>query len=459
MNSLGRRLRSLATIVLAAVIAIPRARADTVALKSGETIIGQVMLERSDDEVLVVKDAVAGVMREFAWTAVLEADATRYAAAARTANGSNWYTTTVPGERVTYRLDGGAHEMLGLVEREEDGFVTVRDSTTATPRKIAIVDVVAREPVDLVPQDVWPAAEIFERKRLALDPGDFRSWMRLALCGERVGVYDLARGAFESAAAATKDESQKKLARMGAARVTETALQEVQALLKLTELRALLDAAHWARVREAIDSFLDRHPKSTVRVTRALDVLRADFTRMRRAHFASRVAGAIEVVARRLIENRVRPSDVAFNDIQSWIRKEAIEEAFTDVEKLFSVDDPAVTAQEEKAFFDDRPKTDASWRRASYDSGSFVMRPGGLRVPTRDDWWQTATAGARAQFWWAIFVERGGLFEVRPFAGRVVCSMCDGVGTLVKLGTHGERIEYVCPRCFGAKFDHVIEFR
>src|SRR5262245_3520309 len=69
-------LRLIFTAALIFAFHVP-ASADIVRLKSGESIKGKALQERSNEQVLVVEDYISGAFRSFAWDAVDASDRDR----------------------------------------------------------------------------------------------------------------------------------------------------------------------------------------------------------------------------------------------------------------------------------------------------------------------------------------------------------------------------------------------
>ncbi len=476
--------RPVAALAFVAVAALSgTARAERIPLKTGETVLGRVVADRSNESILVVEDYVSGGLREFAWDAVTDADAERI----RIVLGiQDVAYDLVKGESIVFRLNTGTGEIRGLVEKTEGGFLFVRNSSMKEPQKIALADIVTREPIEMEPQEIRTVAEVFELRKAELNPDEAKEWFRLGVFGERIGAYEQAKEAYEAAAA---DEAylQRELARAGAQRMG-VLIADKSSFDELRELRVALAANLWKRVREATDSFTARHPEAGEAVKKKLEDLKAEFTKKRLTYFAGQSGILFEKVARRLIDLKVRPKDAAFNDIQAWIRQDAIKDTFAELLKKFQERDPAVTEEEVKAFFEARPKKAGGWRRVSYDSGSFLIEPAKIKPPsgqpkqpssskrsgssqgpqvtipvpkppTRDTWWESAPGDVKSRFWWATFVEKNGLYEVQPKHDRIPCSKCDGAGKLSKVLSGGGTLEYLCERCGGSQYDQIVVYR
>lgn len=476
--------RPLAVAAFLAVSAVSgTARAERVPLKTGETVLGRVVAERSNESILVVEDYVSGGLREFAWDAVTDAAAEQLRI---TLGISDAAYDLVKGESIVFRLNTGTGEIRGQVEKVEGGFLFVRNASMKEPQKVPLADIVSRDPIEMEPQEIRTVAEVFEMRKAEMNPDEAKEWYRLGSFGERIGAYEQAKEAYEAAAA---DETylQRELARTGAQRMG-VLIADKSSFDELRELRVALSSNLWRKVREATDTFTARHPEAGEAVKKKLDDLKSEFTKKRLAYFSGQAGILFEKVTRRLIDLKVRPKDAAFNDIQAWIRSDAAKDANAELLKQFQLRDPAVTEEEIKTFFDGRPKRANGWRRVSYDSGSFLIEPAKIKPPsgqpkqpsgskknnnnsgpqvtiqipkppTRDTWWAAATGEVRSRFWWATFVEKNGFFEVQQKHDRVACSRCDAAGKLVKALSGGGSLEYLCERCGGSQYDQIVVYR
>ncbi len=477
------RLRSALLLSLAGFLSLPAglAAAEVVKLRTGETIKGRVVAERTNENVLVVEDYLLGGFREIAWGAVDKPDEERIKAGL---GMGGFGDTLVQGMLVVYRLNVGTSEVRGVVMGQEAGFLLLKNISAKEPLHIPLDKIVSRDPIEMDAQEVWPPAEIFAKMRDEKNPQEAKDWYQLAVYGEKVGAYAEAKEAYETAAA---DEAylQRALAQQGVTRMTAV-LNDSEAIRTLNDLRNALSSQLWKRVREGIEGFATKHPDASEPVKKQLEGVKSDYTKKRAAAFAEFAGRNLEPIVKRLIELKVRVKDAAFNDIQAWLRKEAIDDAFAELTKKLQEKDPSVTVEECKTLFAARPKRPNSWRSARFDSGSFLIEPpvikppsgaprptqpqkGGNqgpppniptpKPPTRDSWWTDASTDVRRNFWWAMFVEKSGLYEVNPKREKTPCSACDGAGKQSRMLSGGYLQEWLCTRCGGARFDLIVKYR
>lgn len=483
MTARPTRMRSALLLSLAGFLSLPAglASAEVVKLRTGETIKGRVVAERTNENILVVEDYLLGGFREIAWGAVDKPDETRIK---ESLGMGGLGDTLVQGVLIVYRLNVGTTEVRGVIVGQEAGFLLLKNISSKDPLRIPLDKIVSRENIEMDAQEVWPPSEIIAKKREELNPVEARDWFKLAQHAEAVGAYAEAKEAYETAAA---DEAylQRSQAQLGVTRMTAV-LNDSEAIRTLNDLRNAVSSQLWKRVREGIEGFGAKHPDASEPVKKQLEGLKADFTKKRSAAFADFAGRNLEPIVKRMIELKVRVRDAAFNDIQAWIRKDAIEEGFAELAKRLQEKDPSVTVEEVKTLFAARPKRPNSFRSARYDSGSFLIEPPQIKPPsgnprptqpqkggnqgpppniptpkppTRDTWWTDATSDVRRNFWWATFVEKSGLYEVSPKKEKTPCSACDGAGKQSRMLSGGYLQEWLCVRCGGARFDIIIKYR
>lgn len=482
LRSLARRALPALVLGSLAAAAVPTC-ADVIRLKNGETIKGRVVVERSNEQVLVVEDYVTGGVREFSWDAVDPDELPAGILILRPAGGGK-QELSVPCEVISVRqLDGSTFEIRGVVRGEEGGFLLVKTRASKDPMRVEKTRVVSREPADCAPEDVDEPSELFAKMKADLDPQDARTWLRLAIYGEQVGAFAEAKEAYEMAAA---DETflQRAAALAGATR-TAAVIKDKEAYKTLADLRNQLAFLQFPKVREGIDGFLTKHPDASEGVKRQLETLKTAFTQKRAEAFARRAGKELVDLLKVAISKKVSPKDAAYNDVMGWARKDAVDGAFKELTDKFQVRDPVVTLDETRTFFDARPKKAGAWRYAKYGSGSFLIEPpkvkppsGGNRPPprpqkgggpvpnikipkppTRDEWWAAASGEDRTQFWLASIAEKSGIFDVAPQRERVACSLCNGEGLIHKVTSNGQDLTYLCNRCGGAQYDLTVKFR
>lgn len=468
----------LTALVLAAGVARP-AGADVVRLRSGETIKGRVLKDRTSEEVLVVEDYLAGASRELSWDAVDPADKERIK---RDLGLTDVGEVTIACDLVSFRLDNGSVVVIKcVILKEENGALIVRTLADKGMR-LPLARVVSRAKGECEPQELYTPAELAEKYKEEQQPSDARSWFTFAQLCEASGSYQAAKEGYENAAS---DEAfgKRKQAQEGAARM-ESILRDQEAVNEIIQLKQGVGAAQWKRVREAMDGFAAKHPTIGDAAKKKFEELKTLFAKRRTAYFTAKVADRLEKILREdLIKKRVAPKDTAFNDVQAWIRREALNEAFDKLVTELQKSDPAVTSEEVKTFWEGREKK--SWRVAKYASGTrFVYPPkvtpktgtkqvqpqrnqgGGpapvLKLPeppSRDDWWKDLSIDERVAFWWAVFVEKSGLFEVDPKQVKAACTKCEGEGVKTYMLSNGMQATTLCERCAGARYDISVRYR
>jgi hypothetical protein len=483
-------LSRLAALSLAAALLAPMASADVFRLRTGESVKGRPIEERTDDRTLVFEDLLTGSVRSVAWEAIEPADRQ----ALKVSLGRETMATyTVQGVRITMRVGTDEQELYGVIDREEGPTVyLLRNGEILPVPKERIIDR-AVEMLDV--REVWSPAQLIERYDEALrkkdppvDPlgSDGHTSMERAAYAEQMGAL---RDALESyqRAAADVDYSSRATAEQRALRV-EALLRDQAALATLRDLKTKLSSDLFRAVSKGLAEFEGKHPNAGEAVQKSLVSFKAAVKQRRDKYMRFQARYNFPRICVRLIEAKVREKDVKLNDAKSWAKRGLIEAAFTALtEKLAAKDD--VTPDEARVFWETRwegvPK--GSWLNASYGSGSFIAYPpkvlppkpraapaGGQRggnqgpaptiqlpkPPTPDQWWATLSVGPeRAPWVMAHFVQSSGLFEVADDLGRSPCKLCLGQGLKSFSTQTGEVIPYLCNRCAGGRYDLTVKYR
>ena len=234
-------------------------------------------------------------------------------------------------------------------------------------------------------------------------------------------------------------------------------------------------------MRLALEAFADKHGELNETVQTRLDRLKSDFEAKRAKTLREVARRAFPESCMKLIESHVRDKDLVLTDAAAWTRKEMLTLAWAAVvERMGQYD--TVTPEEAMSFWEARKKR--VWRKASYGSGTFIVKPakvkpptrrrnnnrrgangGGAapvttpKPPTRDSWWAGAKTKERAGWVMAYFVERSGLFEVHDTPHIRPCSTCNGAGLETKLASNGATHAYICTRCAGSQSDVTVRYR
>jgi hypothetical protein len=483
--TIAAAFRRAAALLAAALLWAAPAWGDVIRLRTGETVKGRVVADRSNEQILTVEDYESGGVREFDWGALMPEDEDKIKEMLGLLGIGE---LTMPCDVVTYRLQNGAEtRVYGVIEGEEGGFLKLRNASSKEPLRIDKRWIISKEKGECDPQVVYRPDEL--ASMWLQDPGkapaDARGWLRYAQYCEGVGAWTQAKEAYEQAAA---DESflNRKVAQEGALRI-EALIKDEEAIRTINDLKNALGAELWKRVREGIDGFATKHPGAGEPILKRLEGLKAEFAARRAKAMAALAGKRFEPILRELIRKKVQSKEVTFADVQGWLRKECVEEALARLLEELQKRDPATAAEELKGFWDARPKRANSWRLGRYGSGSFIVEPpkqlprtgsrapattgrqGGQqgaapqmdlpKPPTRDEWWADAPTDVKAEFWFAMFVEKSGLFEVDAKKDRVPCVRCEGDGTLTFTLSNGGAVTVLCPRCGGARFDYAVRYR
>ena len=246
--------RPVAWLSFGAVLAIATpAHAERVPLKTGETVLGRLVRDRCNVNVVVIEDYVSGGLREFVWDAVTDEDARTLKIGLGIQEEAN---AMLKGELIVYRLNSGTGDVRGVVEKVEGGFLYVRNVSQKEPYRIALTDVASREPLDLDQQEVWSLDEVVARRKAEKEPQDAQGWLLVAQFCERVGAFEQAKEGYDTAAT---DEAflQRELARTSSVRMAAL-IADKGSFDELRELRVKMGANLWKPVKEGLDTFLTR---------------------------------------------------------------------------------------------------------------------------------------------------------------------------------------------------------
>jgi hypothetical protein len=473
---MSRTVLSVIAALLLAGVPAPAASADVVRLKTGETIKGRVVPERSTEAVVVVEDYATGALREISWPALVESDAERWLEHLGIADRAG--PVEMACEVVTYRVTGGTDVVSGVVEREGDPLVIRTGGRTV---EIERSRVVSREAGTCDATEIYTPDELYAAKEQEVAPADARAWFRVAKFAEKVGAYEQAKAAYENAASDPEflyaEQARGKVAQLDAL------LKDKEAYETIRDLKVKLSSKQFVRVAEGIKGFSERHPEAGEAVKKALTALEEQYKTQRQATLSKAAGDMLPKIVSRLILARVRPKDVKVTDVLSWAKRELPEEAMVELAGRTALGrfDPTVTPEEARTLWDARPKRD--WKRSSYGAGTFVVEPpkikppsggggGGSRrssgpavemeipkPPTRDSGWEKESADRRRDWMMAHFAETSGLFEVHPKKDRTMCDLCVGTGLMRKVLSTGGELVYLCTRCGGAQFDLTVKFR
>jgi tetratricopeptide (TPR) repeat protein len=469
-----RRPRPLAFVLLAAlvVLAVPSgASAEVLRLKTGETIKGRVVAERTNETLLVVEDFATGAIRELSWDALVDQDEQHWKEALGMEERAG---LEVACEVITVKVGSGTDVVTGVVESEGD-VLKVRSGGRILD--IEKARVVSREKGTCDPTEIWNPDDLYEKKAAELAPADARAWFLLAKYAERVGAYPQAKTAYESAAADPEfpyaEQARSKVAQLAAL------IRDKEAFDTLRDLKIKLNSAQFNRLREGLETFFEKHPEAGDAVKKSVETLKEQFKKAREKALSRAAGDQLLKILERMIRARVKEKEVKLNEVLGWTKKTLTEEALAELAKTLQRIDASVTPEEARTLWDARPKKD--WKRARYGSGTFIVEPpkikppsGGSRSgggggpgvtldlpkpPTRDGWWEKASVDERVQWVLAHFVETSGLFEVSPKKDRSPCDRCLGQGMLTATATNGQEIAYLCPKCGGAQTEVTIKFR
>jgi hypothetical protein len=488
MNTLHRPSLWISTILIALAFVLlldSSAVADVIHLRTGETVKGRPLRDRSDKDVLVMEDFLSGAVRSLAWSVVEREDKQRLH---REWGWENAALEAVKGHRLEQELAGGAtQEIRGLIVKEDDVFYHIQLGGRVV--KIRKDQVLEKVEEDMDPRDIWSPEQLVERfteelgkeEGVDLESPDGHVHWRIAEYARQAGDFATAKTHYVGGA---NDETYQN------ATVAKQRLADVEALLRdeaalrsLRDIRMALSLKSFERVREGIEGFAEKHPDAGEQIQARLEKTKADFVKRRAEFFQLEAKINFPKILLKMVKTKVSEKEIGISDATAWTRRELPDQAFEALAAKLQGRDKAVTPEEARAFWENRRKS--GWKTANYGAGTFIVEPpkikppkrraprkskgrsgGGAapqvqipKPPTRDQWWAAAPSKDRQQWVMAFFVENSGLFEVAEEPKYSLCPKCNGAGLENKALQTGGTLSYLCTRCGGAQRDKRVRFR
>ena len=452
---------------------------EVVRLRTGETLKGRLIMEKSNEAVAVFEDYVSGAIREIAWPAMEEADKTKIQVLLGIVYVGAGHAVETPCVLVVYKLNVGTDDVRGVVQSEDGTSLVLK--TAGGLITIPKASIVSREDMTCDATDVYTPDELAAKEKADKNPQNSREWFAYAQYCEAVGAYAQAKEAYEIAA--TDPEFLNR--EVAATKVTQlTALLKDQDALKtIRDLKTKLASYLFVQVRAGLDKFGEKHPDASKAVLDKVEALKGQWKQSRETYFASEAGKNLVKAVEKLIVAKVKDKEAQFTEIQAWAKKELADQAMLELAKILQGKDESVTPEDTGGFWKNRPKK--TWWHATYGKGTFVAFPplikppqnrnqpssgGGNRsgptvnipipkAPTRDSWWAAENTEGRKQWMLAYFVENSGLFDVAPKHEKSTCPQCEGSGIETKSLSGGSSLQYLCTRCAGAQQDQAVKYR
>ena len=445
----------------------PEAAADVIRLRTGEIVKGTPLPARSNEETLVVEDAVSGNLRRLAWTALEPKDARRY----REAWGFEApELRPVAAVRLRIVLEGGmTTEVVGVVVHRSETHLDVQSFGRVLPVERARIH--AREAVKVDPRDVWTPGQLVERFAAAL-PAKLKDasgkpstlgHLRCARFAETVGAYTQARFHYEHV---QRDDASPHAAfareRLAAVKVHA---ERMRWLREVREARQAVQLGSYRRARARLEEVRAAIPEPNGPLAVQLERAERVFAEHRGTYFRRRIGSALPRAVERLVDAKVKERALELTEAAAWARRELEQAAFLAATRALQ-DRDDVPLAEVRRFWNDRER--GSWRTVSYGAGSFIVEPPKTRPPkgakpapraaARETWWADVDRQTRATWLFAFFVENSGLFAVETVRGAT-CPTCEGTGVETRRLADGRLSTIVCRRCHGARHDRALRFR
>jgi hypothetical protein len=486
--------RFLSMLVLAALVtsvlflSAPRADAEVVHLRTGETVKGRLLPERSDENVLVVEDYLSGSVRTLAWKVVDKDDTQRIQEAW---GWTNKALATITGQRIVQELNNGSQVIRGLIVKTDETYYHIMMG--GTERKVRKASVLEKTDELMDPRDIWNPEQLTNRfvTELRKDkavlaagwdvdaPGAKLAW-RMAEYAENAGDYERARGWY-AICANDEDFLNASVAAQRLDRV-KGLLRDKEALATIREIRMALSLKNFRKVRTMLAEFPTKHPGAGVLLQDRLEKAQKIFTQRRAAFFTVEAKINFPKLVLKEIKKKVKEKDIGLADASAWTRRELPEIAFQLLSDRFGRKDDVPT-EEARSFWDNRKKS--GWRTVTYGSGTFIVKPGKIKPakrrrgnkkrknssggaapkvslpkpPTRDQWWAKSDPKQRMYWIMAFFVENSGPFEVADEPKLTPCPQCNGAGLESQRLQTGDSVKFICRRCAGSQTDKRVKYR
>jgi len=482
------RFKAAAAILAVALLfLVPGvADADVVHLRTGETVKGRLLPDRSDENVLVIEDYLSGSIRTLAWQVVDKVDAERIQ---QDWGWTNKALATVTGHRIVQELNNGTQTVRGLIVREDDVNYIVMIGGREV--KLAKASVLEKSEEQMDPRDIWDPEQLVDRfvgelknDPIVKDGGESienpsaRLAWRMAEYAENAGDYERAKQWY-AICANDEDFLNNTIAKQRLGRV-EGLLRDAAALQSIREIRMALSLKSFRKVRIMLEEFPTKHPGAGELLQNRLEKAKKTFAQRRAEFFSLEAKINFPKIVVKLIKAKVQEKEIGLADASAWTRRELPEVAFAALAERFGRRDD-VTPEEARQFWDNRRKS--GWRTVTYGSGTFIVMPAKIKPPTRrrttkkrntgaapkvtlpkpptrDQWWEVkADTKQRTNWIMAFFVDNSGLFEVAEEPKLTPCPQCNGMGLESQRTQSGDTVKFICRRCAGSQNDKRVKYR
>ena len=485
-RTLRLALMTLAVAGLFALAVPGDADARVIQLKTGEALKGRIIMEESNEEILVFRDLVRGSVRRIRWAAV---DSEQRLEIWLELGWINNAARTVLGDVIEQKLDNGKiNELRGKIENENAQTVNLRQNGQLLP--VPVSQIVSRRQEEMDARSIWNPEQLWDNYIRGLkddtektgftdlESADARTKFAAAQYAEWAENLEMAKQWYGVCAADTSFLNAKVAGQKLAA--VEELIRDAEARGSLKQMRMLLAYKSFRKFKVWLEEFPTKHPEVGEVVSIRLERLTKRFEDERNEYFRREARTHFVKISEKLIEKKVKEKDITVTDVTSWTRRELPEEAFKLLSERFARKDD-VTPEEAQTFWEQRKKR--NWITRSYGAGTFVVKPAKVKPPkkkkssnnrrssgkaapkitipkppTREQWWARAKSRERTSWVMAYFVERSGLFEVGP-EKLSNCKICNGAGLESKTLQGGGVLAYICTRCAGTRSDWLVRFK
>ncbi len=472
--------------LLALAVAAPAAAGehDSVRLKNGRYLSGQVVIDEGDKEGFKVQRWDNGGVVHVKWSQIPDSERNRL-------------LNKKPEAPVTGILFDGVRVMtaqrdvVGLLAKEDAASIYVKTRDSKTPSVIPKSALLKPyEPLKVAEAEIYSADEMVDSRAAKLADKDYAGLVDLGRFAARLKLYERAAEFYRQAGAA---DAGKKDEIDGLIAANEALIKEAKAGLMLTQVKELAGDTEFVKALELAKKLLQEYSDTEVaRLNRDLPALlekqAKEFEGKKAEYLATNVPEAYKGRRQALVS------------LYASSKYTKIGEAISMANKI----DEAVVADLAKKFKSSPEEIQTAWgkrelkqRTVTYGDGSWIVKGGqdggldtdaktnpkqqpqrtggngfgvggnnnrnqpaqakpqdlGRKLETKDEWWASASSSDRKAFVEAEYAKNSQ--AVKKEIKTKKCSVCNGEG-IRKESRSGVACDVKCARCHGSKEDEII---
>ncbi|MEN8151233.1 MAG: hypothetical protein ABFS86_15565, partial [Planctomycetota bacterium] len=463
---------TILAVVLVVATGLPAA-GEQIRLKTGDFLQGDVIGERSSDDVLTIRLYRTGGIFTLRWDQLTIEDEARIKESLGLGADIDEDVEMVDGHIVL--LKDGSH-VIGRVENPDDTTGPVRLKLATGTRDYPRDFVAKITPTKVQAQAVDTPEDIYERfleEEGEPETGD--DHIRFAEKCMGIGLYDKAKTHYE--AALEDEELPDERVQLVKNRLTKVAIyvQAKDATDRVKQIKRLRFQKKFDEALAEVDKLLEEYAENPkILELLKLERLKRQVTADREKYFRKEVHRRFFRTFDRIVRDKVRDKEVGMKDAQLWAQtpKGLTQEIF---DRL--AEDLGIEAAEAMDFFAER--TSRQVHRYNYGTGTFIhpdmmararkmmaaargaRRAAGRNARNRgaaqrqqekpkspDEWWNdVAGSKDKERFLRAHFAEAAGVLTVLRFELQA-CRNCGGKGvTVTQDANSAEEVRHICTQC------------